>query len=134
MSRNEKFSTTMHKKVLTKHELNESKLLPISLTLFKNDIILLNNILNNELPINFLNFWKIGPDSNSTGNKTFSRMPMITRSKLCKNFSYRVADVSKTLARSNNLPGYDPIQEPVIVRNNLNLLLVDKLQTFKYSI
>ena len=36
--------------------LNKSKLLPISLTVFKNDLLLLNKILNNELPINFLIF------------------------------------------------------------------------------
>ena len=41
--------------------------------------------------------------------------------------------MSNTLARSNNLPGYDPSQEPVIFRKNLNLFLVDKQQTFKYS-
>ena len=39
--------------------LNKNKLLPISLTLFKNDLILLNRILNNGLPINFLDFWTI---------------------------------------------------------------------------
>ena len=62
--------------------LNKSKLLPVSLTLFKNDLILLNNILNNKLPINFFNFWTIynSPDSNRTGNKTVLRMPMETRS------------------------------------------------------
>ena len=43
-------------------------------------------------------------------------------------------EMSSTLARLNNLPGYDPFQEPVIFRKNWNLLLVDKLQTFKYSI
>ena len=42
--------------------------------------------------------------------------------------------MSNTLVRSNNLPGYDPFQEPVIFRKNLNLLFVDKLQTFKNSI
>ena len=39
--------------------LNKNKLLPISLTLFKNDLILLNKILNNGLPVNFLDFWTI---------------------------------------------------------------------------
>ena len=112
--------------------LNKSKLLPISLTLFKNDLILLNKVLNNELLKNFFNFWTIdkGPESNRTGNKTFVRMPMITRSKLYENFVYRVAEMSISLVRSNILPGYDPFQEPVIFRKNL----VDKLQNFKYSI
>ena len=58
----------MLKIVLQKHELNdencvfylnESKILPISLMLSKNELISLNNILNNELPINFLDFWTI---------------------------------------------------------------------------
>ena len=112
--------------------LNKSKLLPISLTLFKNDLILLNKVLNNELLKIFFNFWTIdkGPESNRTGNKTFVRMPMITRSKLYENFVYRVAEMSISLVRSNILPGYDPFQEPVIFRKNL----VDKLQNFKYSI
>ena len=116
--------------------LNKSKLLPISLALFENDLVLLNNILDNEWRINFLEFWTIdkGPDSNRTGNKTFLRMPMITRRKLCENFFYVVAEMSNTLARSNSLPGYDPFQEPVIFRKNLNLLLFYKLKTFKYTI
>ena len=59
---------------------------------------------------------------------------MKTRSKLCENFFYRVAEMSNSLARSNNLPGYDPFQEPVILRKNLNLFLVGKLQTFTCSI
>ena len=64
----------------------KSKLLQISLTLFTKDLILPNNIPNNEVPINFLNFWTIdnGPDSKRTGNKTFLRMILITRSKFCK--------------------------------------------------
>ena len=49
-------------------------------------------------------------------------------------FFHRIAEMSSTLARLNNLPGYDPFQEPVPFRKNLTLLLVDKLQTFKYSI
>ena len=88
----EKFQRRCLKWCYKKHELNDedyvfylnkSKLLPISLTLFKNDLFLLNNILNNELPINFLDFLTIGkgPDLNRMGNKTFLRMPMITRSK-----------------------------------------------------
>ena len=110
------------------------KLVPISLKLFKNDFILLNNILNNDVPINFLNVRTIdnGPDSNRTGNKTFLTMPLITRSKLCKKIQilYRVAEMSNTLARLNNLTGYDPFQEPVIFRKNLNLVLFDKLKIF----
>ena len=39
-----------------------------------------------------------------------------------------------TLARLNNLPGYDPFQETVIFRKNMSLLLVDELQLFRYSI
>ena len=128
-----------------KHEINDedyvlylkkSKLLPISLTVFKNELILLNKILNNELPINVLDFWTVdkGPESHRTGNKTFLRMPMKPRSKLCENFFYRVAETSNSLARSNNLPGHDPFQEPVILRKNLNLFLVGKLQTFRSSI
>ena len=115
---------------------NKSKLLPISLTLIKNDLFLLNKILNNELPINVLDFWTIdkGPESNLTGNKTFLRMPMLTRSKLCEIFFYRVAEMSNSLARSSILPGYDPCQEPVIIRKNFNLLLVEKLQNFQYLI
>ena len=111
-------------------------MLPISLTLFKNDLILLNNILKNELPIIFFCFWTfdMGPESKRTRNKTFLFLPMITRSKFCENFFYNFAEISNSLARSNNLPGYDPFQEPVICRKNLNLLLVDKLQTFKYLI
>ena len=59
---------------------------------------------------------------------------METRSKLCEIFFYGVAEISISLARSNNLPDYDPFQEPVKFRKNLKLLFVDKLQTFKYSI
>ena len=68
--------------------LNKSKLLPISLTLLKNDLILLFKIPKNMLPIKFFDFWTNdkGPESNRTGNKTFLRMPMITRSKLRENF------------------------------------------------
>ena len=71
--------------------LSKSKLLPISLTLIENCLILLNNILKNKLP-------------------------------------------SNTLARSNNLPGFDTFQEPVTFKKNLHLFLVDKLQTFEWSI
>ena len=46
------------------------------------------------------------------------------------NFFHRVAEMSNTLPRSNNFPVYDPFQETVIFRNNLNLLMVVKLQTF----
>ena len=63
----------------------------------------------------------------------FLRMPMITRSKLCEIF-FTVFQKFQTVARSNNWPGYDPFQEPLICRKNLNLLLVDKLKTFKNSI
>ena len=115
--------------------LNKSKLLQLSLTLFKNDLVLLNNILKNELSINFFDFWTIdnGPDSNRTGNKTFLRMPIKTRSKFCESF-HRVAETSNTFARLNSLLGYDFFQDPVIFRKNLNLSLVDKLQTYKYPI
>ena len=116
--------------------LNKTKLLPISLIIFKNDLTLLNNILNNKLPMNFFVFRTIdrSPDTNQTENKTFLRIPTITRSKFCEIFIHRVAEMSNTLERSKNLPGYDRFQEPVIFRKNLNLLLFDKLQTFKYSI
>ena len=62
--------------------------MPISLTLIKNDFSLLNNILNNELPINVFDIWTNdnGPDSIGTGNKTYLRRPMITRSKFCEFF------------------------------------------------
>ena len=104
--------------------------------LFKNDLILLNNILNNKLPMNFSVFWTIdrSSDTNRTKNKMFLRMQTITRSKICEIFFHRVAEMSNNLERSTNLPGYDRFQEPVIFRKNLNLLLFDKLQTFKYSI
>ena len=87
----------MHIIVLQKSELNDedfvfylnkSKRLPISLTLIKNDFSLLNNILNNELPINVFDIWTNdnGPDLIGTGNKTYLRRPMITRSKFCEIF------------------------------------------------
>ena len=74
------------------------------------------------------------PRIKSNGKQDFLKIPMITRSKLRENFFYRVAEMSNTLARSNNLPSYDLFQEPVILKKNLNLSLVDKLQTFKFSI
>ena len=74
------------------------------------------------------------PRIKSNGKQDFLKIPMITRSKLRENFFYRVAEMSNTLARSNILAGYDLFQEPVILKKNLNLFLVDKLQTFKFSI
>ena len=104
-----KLSTTMLKLVLQKHELvdsdyvfylNKSILLPFSLTLFKNDLILLNN----ELAINFLDLWTIdkGHDSNRTGKKTFLRMPRIIRSKLCEIF-FTVSQKCQTLSRDRKI-------------------------------
>ena len=63
-----------------------------------------------------------------TGKKTFLRMLMITRSKICENFFYRISEMSNTLARSEILPGYDPFREPVIFWKHLNLSLFDKLK------
>ena len=75
----------------------------ISLSCFQNDLILLNYILNNNLPIKFFDFWTIDNGANfRTGNKTFSRLLMITKSKLSENLFYRVAEMSNTHARSNN--------------------------------
>ena len=65
---------------------------------------------------------------NTSRNKLFLRMPMITRSKLCELF-YRVAEML-----NNYLPGYDLFREPLVFSKNFNLLLVDILQIFKYSI
>ena len=63
--------------------MNKSNLLPVSLTLIENFLILLNIIPNNELPIIFVDFstTEKGPDSNRTGHKTFLRLSMITRSR-----------------------------------------------------
>ena len=61
--------------------------MPISLTLFENDSILLNNIFNKELLINFLDFWRIDnyPDSNRTKQYIFENANDNTE-QLCENF------------------------------------------------